>query len=113
MNNGRGVKPLRMEETMTEFSTYAERQERYKQAEAEHQALVKVARNFRALIDSLDLGLHANVNISGRRVHVYVRQADDRMGRLMERKSWNIPAEELLKLSDKEKEQLALYYEKA
>ena len=98
---------------MAEFSTYTERQERYKQAEAEHQALVKVARNFRALIESLDLGLHAHVNIAGRGVYVYVKQADDRMERLMERKSWNIPAEELLKMSDKEKEQLALYYEKA
>ena len=98
---------------MAEFSTYAERQKRYEQAEAEHKALVKVARNFKALIDSLDLGLYANVNIAGRGVYVFVKQADDRMERLMERKSWNVRAEELLKMSDKEKEQLALYYEKA
>lgn len=90
-----------------------ERQERYEQAEREHQALVREARNFKALIDSLDLGLYANVSISGRGVCVYVKQAGDRMARLLERKSWTIPAEELQKLSDKEKEQLALYYENA
>lgn len=90
-----------------------ERQERYEQAEKEHRALVREARNFKALIDSLDLGLYANVNIAGRGVYVYVKQADDRMARLMARKSWTIPAEELLKLSDKEKEQLILDMEKA
>lgn len=90
-----------------------ERQERYEQAEKEHQALVREARNFKALINSLNLGLYANVSISGRGVHVYVKQADDRMARLMARKSWTIPAEELLKLDDKEKEQLMLDMEKA
>lgn len=88
-----------------------ERQERYEQAEKEHQALVREARNFKALIDSLNLGLYANVSISGRGVHVYVKQADDRMARLMARKSWTIPAEELLKLSDEEQKQLALELE--
>ena len=90
-----------------------ERQERYEQAEKEHQALVREARNFKALIDSLNLGLYANVSISGRGVHVYVKQADDRMERLMERKSWTIPAEELQKLDDKELKQLILDMEKA
>lgn len=90
-----------------------ERQERYEQAEKEHQALVREARSFKALIDSLDLGLYANVSISGRGVHVYVKQADDRMARLMARKSWTIPAEELQKLDDKELKQLILDMEKA
>lgn len=90
-----------------------ERQERYERAEREHQALVREARNFKALIDSLNLGLYANVSISGRGVHVYVKQADDRMERLMGRKSWTIPAKELQKLDDKELKQLILDMEKA
>ena len=90
-----------------------ERQERYEQAEKEHQALVREARDFKALVDSLDLGLYANVSISGRGVHVYVKQADDRMERLMARKSWTIPAEKLQNLDDKELKQLILDMEKA
>ncbi len=95
------------------MATLKERRERYQQAEKERQAKIRQAEEFKALIDSHpELGLRARI-YQGEKVGVWVRQADDRMERLMERKSWTIPAEELQKLDDKEKEQLMLDMEKA
>lgn len=96
------------------MATLKERRERYEQAEKERQAKIRKAEEFKALIDNSypELGLRARV-YQGEKVGVWVRQADDRMERLMGCKSWTIPAEELQNLSDKEKEQLMLDMEKA
>ena len=95
------------------MTTLKERQEKYAKAEAERQAKIKEAESFKALLDSRpELGLRARV-YQGEKVGVWVYQADDRMSRLMMRKSFTIPAEHLQELDDREKEQLALDLEKA
>lgn len=95
------------------MSSPKERQKKYARAEAERQAEIRKAKDFKALIDShLELGLSSHIVTSGE-IRVFVRQNDDRMSRLLERKSWTIPAGELQKLDDKELKQLILDMEKA
>lgn len=91
----------------------AKRRRAYEKAEAMRQAEIREAKNFKDLLDNhLELGLSATIFTDGK-VGVHVRQRDDRMSRLMERKHWNIFASDLRKMNEKEIRSLVLSMERA
>ena len=91
----------------------AKRRRAYEKAEAMRQAEIREAKNFKDLLDNhLELGLSATIFTDGE-VGVHVRQRDDRMSRLMERKHWNIFASDLRKMNEKEIRSLVLSMERA